>query len=103
MFIQLIHFVQYQSETANLSSQNLYFDTGYASVVKERPPFKKAALLSHFCFFLYGSVKNDQCHEHKICVACICKTMSFSIRCDGDVAGLYRAFHTVIVVLAFTA
>ena len=44
LFIQLIHFVQYQSETANFSSQNLYYDTGYASVVKraassKRPPF----------------------------------------------------------------
>mgnify|MGYP001734894075 CR=1 FL=1 len=101
MFIQLIHFVQYQSETANLSSQNLYSDTGYASVVKKRPLQKGRPSVS-LLFFLYGSVKNDQCHEHKICVACICKTMSFSIRCDGDVAGLYRAFHTVIVVLAFT-
>ena len=51
---------------------------------------------------LKGLVKNDQRHKYKICISCICKAMSFSIWCDGDITGFYRTFYTVIIVLAFT-
>lgn len=82
LFIQLAHFVQ----------------------LKEAAFPKKAApvILLFSLFRLYGSVKNDQRHKYKICISCICKAMSFSIWCDGDITGFYRTFYTVIIVLAFT-
>ena len=62
------------------------------------------ALTRNCPFLLYSqlSVKNDQSHEYKICISGICKTMAFSIWCDGDITGLYRTFHTVVIILALT-